>query len=162
VSGIRGVAPETLASGRLYDFGWYVFLMLFMLPPLFGARKGGWWEDWGIAISLCIAGVALTLFLVGFIRRRRARAVHLSLERVTLELRTDSLVVRDRAAEIAIPIAEVRGVHTQIDRAKSQMRIWVSAPKHPLPSLGFSPLLILTGDLANQRAIKAEFERIVP
>jgi hypothetical protein len=158
-SGTPGVAPETRASERFFNIGSYILSSLLFLPGLFGARWGGAWQDWAIAIALFFVGLALVLFMVGFIRRKRARAAHLSLERVALELRADSLVVRDGALEISIPITEVGGFHAEIDRAKSRTRIWVSAPKHPIQSRGFSPLLVLRGELASQRAIKAEFER---
>jgi hypothetical protein len=158
-SGTPGVAPETRASERFFNIGSYIISILIFLPALFSAQQGEAWKNWGTAIGLFFIGLALALFMVGFIRRRCTRAAHLSLERVALELRADSLVVRDGALEISIPITEVSGFHAEIDRAKSRTRIWVSAPKHPIQSRGFSPLLVLRGELASQRAIKAEFER---
>lgn len=99
------------------------------------------------------------IFVVGVIRRRLERSANLSLERVSIEFRASSIVVRQRSDERAIPLTSIRSIDTQLDSPTKKTRVWIAARNGFLPTRGSDPTIVLVGDLDSQRLVKAEMER---
>jgi hypothetical protein len=161
VSGLPGVSPETRTSERIYKIGHLLLMIGLFVPAAFRGAVDNAWRGGLTTVAFCFIGAAAAFYIRGFLRRRQDRASNVSLERVTLEFRSTAVIVRIRAAEHIVPLDAVRELRADIDRPGQRTRVWLVTRGINLPSHGFSPLLIMTGDLANQRVAKAQMEQRV-
>ena len=162
VSGLPGVERESRRSGSIFSLIGLLIPVMVFLPDLLGRQLSKPWRKAGSAIGLTVAAIALAIYAIGYLRRRRERAANLSPERFTLELRPDVLVVREREVDLEVPYGSILMFDTQVDLPKRRILVWLVIRGRKLQANSSSPTMVMVGDLDNQRAIASEMKaRIV-
>lgn len=154
VSGTPAETAEARLSDRLYSLSILVPGAIAVVLAIFwGTRLRAF--DPAFTRVRAIAFIAMgSLFLVGWIRRRRQKRSGLSLERCVWEFAADAVTVRDHAREVRIPRSDIREVCAQIDFVKRRTRVTLVTHGDSLGSVGL-PSLLLHGPLGTQRDIMA-------
>ena len=105
-------------------------------------------------VRFMIVLMVFALFIIAWLRRRKAKQDGLSLERCVWEFDRDGVVVREQSHEARVPTSEITEVHSSIDFVKRRTHLTLVTSGQSLGVVGL-PSLIIGGTLDEQRAIAA-------
>ena len=105
-------------------------------------------------VRFMIVLMVFALFIIAWLRRRKAKQDGLSLERCVWEFDRDGVVVREQSHEARVPTSEITEVHSSIDFVKRRTHLTLVTSGQSLGGAGL-PSLIIGGTLNEQRAIAA-------
>jgi hypothetical protein len=126
----------------------------------FFARNSDWSEVLAIS-ALALLGVALALWIHGWIRRRNERAAGGTLERIVWEFEADAIRVRECDVEYAVPYSRIVKLWPVPGfMASRRTRVQLETRRGTLKKPGFPTIMLCGTTQAQRETVTAMKERI--